>query len=442
MQDHVEGARFRNFVLIWVGQLVSDMGSALTSFALGVWVYLLTSSVTKFALISVSATLPAIVISQLAGTLVDRWNRRWVMIFSECGAALNTLVVALLLMTDRFAIGHVYIIVALNSCFGAFRWSAYSSSLTLLVHKRNLNRANGMVQAGQALSQTISPALAGLLLSVLKLQSVVLIDFATFLLAILTLSIAKIPQPATSESKTVGRSLLRETAYGWAYIYARRGLAALMVFFAAANLMVGAVSVLVTPMVLGFANPAVLGVVISVGGIGMLVGSLVMGAWRGRRRIDGIFLFTLVLGFSIVISGLRPSARLIALAAFIFFFALPIINGLTQAILQTKVAAEVQGRVFSVSGLIAWSSLPIAYLLSGPLADKVFDPLLAVNGPLAGSAGRVIGTGPGRGIGLLFILLGTATMLTTVAGYVYPRLRLMEQELPDAVADEVPEVQR
>jgi hypothetical protein len=194
--------------------------------------------------------------------------------------------------------------------------------------------------------------------------------------------------------------------------------------------------VLVTPMILSFTSAAVLGRVLSVAGAGMLAGSLLISVWGGpSRRVLGILGFTMLQGTILVAGGLWPSAMLIAATGFVFLFTVPIILGCSQAVWQSKVAPDLQGRVFAVRRMVAWSTLPLSYLISGPLADRVFEPLLAVNGPLAGSVGRLIGVGKGRGIALLLILLGLLVMMTAAAFSRYSRLRQLESELPDVLPE-------
>ena len=430
----------RLFIIIWFGQLVSLIGSGLTSFALGIWVYQRTGSVTQFALISLSTTLPLITISPIAGPLIDRWNRRWAMIFSDSGAGLSTLAISLLLAIGHLEIWHIYLVTAISSAFNAFQWPAYTATTTLLVPKQHLSRASGMTQLGRAATQLISPVLGGVLLGTIHLQGVILLDFVTFLFALFTLLSIQFPTAKTTTARKLGKgSLLRETTYSWLYLTARPGLLGLLIFFATSNFLVGVVQVLVTPLVLSFASPVVLGSILSIGGSGMLLGSLVMSTWGGpQRRMNAVFGFMLLAGLCILSAGLRPSASVFALAAFLFFFSLPIINASSQVIFQQKVAPDVQGRVFALNGAIAGAAKPLAYVMAAPLADQVFEPLMAANGPLAGSIGQLIGVGPGRGIGLLFIIMGMLTILETIAAYQYPRLRLVEDELPDAIADEVP----
>ena len=247
----------------------------------------------------------------------------------------------------------------------------------------------------------------------------------------------RIPRsPVPPEGETRRASLLRDAAYGWSYITARPGLLSLLIFFAITNFLTGMVLVLGSPLILSFASVRVLGTILSIAGCGMLLGSLAMSTWGGpKRRVRSVLGFALLTGLCAIVSGSRPSAKLIAVSTFIYSCSLPIVLGSSQAIWQSKVAPEVQGRVFAVRRMIAWSTLPLAYLAAGPLADRVFTPLLVDGGPLSQTVGRVIGVGPGRGIGLLFIILGSLVMLTAVAGYAYPRLREMEDELPDAVVE-------
>ncbi|MCU0532502.1 MAG: MFS transporter [Hydrococcus sp. Prado102] len=438
MGQHQKVTVARVFIFIWFGQLISLIGSGLTSFALGVWVYQRTGSVTQFALISLFTALPLIAISPVAGAIVDRSDRRWIMILSNAGAAINTLAIALLLATNRLDVWHVYLTVVLKSTFSAFQWPAYTASTTLLVPKQYLDRASGLIQLGRAGSQLVSPVLGGLLLVSIQLQGIVLLDFLSFLFALVTLLGVRFPKAKTVIAPKKGKgSLLQGTVYGWRYLTARPGLLGLMIFFAAINFLVGVVEVLVTPMVLSFASAATLGTILSFGGIGMLAGSLLVSMGKGfDRRIRVLFCFMLSSGLCIAIAGLRPSIPLFALATFLFFLGLPPINVSHQVILQRKVVPDLQGRVFSINAAIAGASLTLGYAIAGPLSDRVFEPLMAVNGPLAGSLGQLIGVGEGRGIGLMFVVMGMLTMLATVLAYQYRPLRLVEKELPDVITDE------
>jgi hypothetical protein len=195
------------------------------------------------------------------------------------------------------------------------------------------------------------------------------------------------------------------------------------------------VQVLLTPLILSFATAVELGSVSSAAAAGALVGAVGLSVWGGpRRRMGLIFALMVVQGCLLVVGGLEPSVRLVALAAFTFMVTVPLIGGTNQAILQSKVAHQVQGRVFGMAGFIAVSTLPLASALAGPLADRVFEPALAPGGALAATVGTLVGVGPGRGIGFLFVLLGAMVVVVVSLAFLNPRLRRLESELPDAPA--------
>jgi DHA3 family macrolide efflux protein-like MFS transporter len=426
------------FPIVWAGQLVSLVGSGLSSFALGVWLFERTGSITQFTLVGLFAVLPRVLLSPLAGALVDRWDRRRTMILADAGAGLATLAIALLLLAGRLEVWHIYLAVGISAAFGTAQWPAYAAATTMLVSRENLGRANGMVQLGQAVSEILAPALAGVLLLTLGLGGIILIDFVTFLVAIATLLPIRFP-PARATTGGVERqeTLWHEMAHGWRAIRARPGLAGLLVFFAAVNFLWGMVGALIAPMILGFTSSDVLGILVSIAGAGMLAGSLVMSVWGGpQRRIEGVLRFELLSGLCFLLIGLRPSFWPIAVGVFGAHLTIAIVYGSNQAIWQSKVAPDIQGRVFATQQMVARSAAPLAYLLAGPLAERLFEPLLAPGGALAGSVGQVVGVGPGRGIGLLFVVMGVIKVIVSSAGYLHPRIRLVEDELPDAVMGE------
>lgn len=426
----------RIFTFIWIGQLFSLIGSGLTEFALGVWVYQRTESATQFALITFFIALPHIVISPLAGALVDRWDRRWAMILSDVGAGCCTLIVALLLFTGRLEIWHVYVAVLASSTFGAFQFPAYSVVMTMLVPKEHLGRANGMVELAWAAGRIISPLLAGLLVAAISIEAVILIDVATFLFALGALLVVRVPNPEPTSGDAEEEGILRSVRYGWAYIAERPGLRGLLLFFLAVNFSLGFFQALFVPLILSFASTETLGITLSVGSSGLLIGGLLMSVWGGpRRRIHGVIGLGVPFGLCLLLTGVQPSVTLIAVASFVFFLLQPIINACDHAIWQSKVEPDVQGRVFAMRRTIEMSSALLAYLIAGPVIDYLFAPLLAADGPLVGSVGQLIGVGPGRGIGLLFVLLGLMPIGTALWAYLSPRVRLVEDELPDVVAD-------
>ena len=433
MEQRAVAKRMRVFIIIWLGQLVSLVGSGLTSFALGVWVYQRTGSVTDFSLISLFTTLPLVLVSPFAGAFVDRWDRRKTMFYSDLGAGISTIAIALLLFSGRLELWHIYLATAVSSICKAFQLPAYTAASTTLVPKEHLHRVGGLTQMGQSVAELASPVLAGILVVTIQIQGVLLIDFCTFCFALITLLIVKFPRYESTNVDAIKKSsLLGDISSGWHYITTRPGLLGLQILFAATNFLQGIVEVLATPLILSFVSPAVAGSILSIGGSGMLFGSIVMSIWKGpKRRVNVVFGFLFLNGLSMIVAGLRASPALFTLAVFLFCYGLPMINGSNQIIIQRKVPLDLQGRVFALSKMISGISFPVAYLVAGPLSDYVFEPLMAVNGPLADSIGQIIGIGKGRGIALLFIVMGTLTMIATVIAYQYPRLRRVEDEIPD-----------
>lgn len=435
-QEHAAQG-MRAFMTIWLGELVSVIGTGLTGFSLGVWVFQRTGSPTLFALIALFTTLPGILVSPVAGTLVDRWDLRKTMLFSDMGAALATLAIALLLMADRLEIWHIYVAMSVASIFTAFQRPAYKVAATLLVPQEQYAQASGLMQAGFGSQFIISPILAGLLIGPIGIQGIILVDFITFFVAVFTLMLVRIPRAAATSEGSVGKgSLLRETAQVWHYLKARPGLIGVLAVLTVGNFMISFVAVLAAPMMLTFTNPTVLGITMSTAGMGMLIGSIVLGVKGGPRRlVRGMTLCMLAGGLGVALMGLRENVVLITAACFIFFFTMPFVQGCHETILRKKVVHDIQGRMFaSTSGLIMLAST-LAYVLAGPLSEYLFEPLVAPGGPLAASVGSVIGTGPGRGIGLLFLVAGTLAMLVTLLGYLHPRVRNLETELPDVITD-------
>ena len=428
----------RVFLITWIGQTVSLIGSGLTSFALGVWVFERSGSTTLFALIGLCAVLPRILLSPLAGAVVDRWNRRQVMAFSDAGAGLSTVVAIILLVSGRFEIWHVYLVASVNAAFSAIQWPAYMATASMLVAEDHLGRANGLMQFSQAAAEILAPALAGGLTPLIGLEGVMLIDSATFIFAVISLILVRFPKPEAISIDDSGiDSFWEQLSFGWKYISRRQGLLGLLGFLAAVNFLWGMVGALIVPMVLSLGSSQSLGAVLSIAGLGMLVGSLAMSAWGGpRRRIYGVLFFEMFSGVCFLLMGASASFWPVAVGAFGAHVTIAIVYGCNQAIWQRKVAPGVQGRVFAGQQMLVRASAPLAYLLAGPLADKLFEPQLSAGGALSASVGRIIGVGPGRGIGLLFILMGVIKIVLPLIGYLQPHIRLVEDELAGALSGE------
>ncbi len=426
----------RAFAALWFGQVVSFIGSGLTSFALGVWVFQKTGEITQYALISMFFVLPGVLLGPLAGTLIDRWDRRTTMLISDIGAGLSTLSIAVVYSLGALQIWYIYLAVFMSGAFGSLRMPSMMAAMTQMIPKKNFGRASGMMEIVQIGEYLIAPVVAGGLMGSIGLTGVIMIDFSSFIFAVTVLMLVHIPHTTTTAEGRAGRgTLLQEMFYGWKYIQARPGLAALMLLFAISNFTTEMTVVLFTPLVLSFANTTQLGLAMSLSSSGFLAGGLLMSIWGGpKRRVRAVIVCMILLGVFSALIGLRASVNLIIVSGFLATFCVPILSSSNQVIWQKKVAPDVQGRVFSIRRTITLATPLLTYVIAGPLADRVFEPMMAVNGPLAGSLGQVLGTGAGRGIGLLFVCMGLLLALVTAIGCLFPHLRQVEDELPDAVS--------
>lgn len=431
---------FRAFVILWGGQFVSLTGSAFSSFALGVYIYQLTGSAATLGLIYALASLPFVFASPFTGSLVDRWGVRRALLVGNVGGLLVMLVLAVLLVTDAFTSWHVGVIVAFLAVLSALQVPAFEASVALLVPKRHLGRANGMRLIALATSQVLAPAAAGFLLLVIGIDGIVLMDCVTFGAGIFSLLWVRIPRAGREDAATaVGLpTLLADFGQAWRYVAARRGLLALLVFLAALELCAGFVDLLLTPMILAFASPGALGTVLSIGGIGMAAASVAMTAWGGpRRRVRCVLGFTLVLAVATMVGSLRPNITLMAVAAFVFMGGLAVVIGSNRSLWQTKVEPQLLGRVMALQNMVAAIPHLCSFALAGLVADQVFLPLVGRDRVRSPLLAMVVGDGPGRGFALLMMVMGLLLALCVVLAYLHPRLRHLEDELPDVTVEDV-----
>jgi len=426
----------RAFVVVWIGQVVSLLGTAMTTFALTLWTYQVTGKATPLAMVGFFFVVPIVFLGPFVGVLVDRGNRKLLMMLSDLAAALTTVIVLILYATHSLQVWHLYVTATLSGIFQGFQWPSYSAAISLMLPKEQYGRANGMLEMAGSGSRVLAPLLAGALIGPLGLIGVLIIDLISAAVAIGTLLFVHIPQPPRTEAGLEGQgSLLKETAYGFRYIFARPSLLGLQAVFLVGNLFSGLGWAVFAPMILGRTgnNQMILGSVESAGAIGGGIGGLAMSAWGGpRRRVHGVLLGWFCAGLvGDMVLGLGQALPTWAVGAFLGAFFVPIINGSNQAIWQAKVAPDVQGRVFTARQFIAWLVMPVSQLLAGPLVDHVLEPAMAESGSLAPVFGWLVGTGTGAGIGLLFACTGLLAALTGLSGYLFPVVRNAEGMLPD-----------
>ncbi len=424
------------FIVVWLGQIVSVLASGMSGFGLSLWMYKQTESATAMGLMQVAFITPFLIMSPLAGVMVDRYSRKLMMMVSDLAAVLGTSLILVLFALGRLEFWHLYIAAILNGIGNTFQWPAYSAAISTMVPKEQLGRVNGLMSLMEAGPGVVAPLLAGALLPVIGLTGILAIDVVTFFFAIGALAAVHIPQPRQSEEGKKARgNLAKEAAFGFRYIFARPSLLGLQLVFFAGNLFSGIGMTAWAPMVLARTNQnsVIFATVQTVGAVGAVVGGILMSAWGGfRRRVHGVLGGWVYAGvFGMAILGLKFGLPVwvagMALGALVH----PLMNGSNQAIWQSKVPPDLQGRVFSARRLIAWLTNPISPIIGGVLADFVLEPAMRSEGPLTRLFGWLVGTGPGAGMGLLMVACGVAMSLVGVAGYFVPAILYAEDRLAD-----------
>jgi MFS transporter, DHA3 family, macrolide efflux protein len=436
----------RAFWLVAIGQFISLTGSAMTQFALGIWVFQQTGQATPLAGIAVANALP-IFLSPVIGALVDRWNRKLTMMISDLGAGIVTIMLFFLFSTGNLQIWHLMLGAFISSLCGMFQWPAYSAAISVMVSKEQYTRANALQGLAESASGILAPSLAAALLvgvviggqqiiPALGVAGIMMLDIVTFIAAIGALLIITVPQPERSATGAKAQSSFwSEMSFGFRYIFTRPGLLGLQLVFMFGNLFAGIGGTLLVPMILSRSdnNEQILGLVTSMFGIGGIVGGLLLSLWGGpKRRVNGVLMGHILssLGGTLLF-GLGRIAPIWMFAAFFTSFVIPALNGSNQSIWQAKVPPDVQGKVFAIRRMIAWGANPLAALLAGFLADQVFEPAMREGGTLVPLFSGLVGSGPGAGMALIFILVGICGALVGAAGYLVPAIRNVEDDLPD-----------
>lgn len=428
----------RPFLTIWGGQVASLIGTSMTRFALLVWAWETTGRATAPSLLLFFGIGATVLFSPLAGVLVDRFDRKRMMIVSDLGAGLSTVALVVLMATGQLELWHVYALAAVGGAFETFQFPAYAAAVTMLLPGRHYARASGMVSMAQSGSMILGPPLAGAMLPYTGYLPILLVDLATFLIAVTALATVRIPAPPPSAAGAgVVGGIVRQMAYGFRYIAERRGLLGLQLLLAAGNFLLVFGVVLRAPFVLARTggDELALGQVMAAAGLGGALGGLLLAAWGGpARRIRGVLGGLVLSSVGNLALGLGREVAVWMVGGFLYPFFLTMTNGLNQAIWQSKVEPDVQGRVFATRRLIAQATLLPAMLVAGPLADRVFEPALAAGGPADGWLGSLVGTGPGAGMGLLIAATAVLALAVTLGGSASRTVRRLEDDLPDHAA--------
>ncbi len=424
------------FVTITIGQLVSTTGAALTSFAVPIWLYTQTGSVTNLGLLWALVLLGGVVILPVAGALVDRVDRRRIMIIASATAGGVQLALALFLLNGIHPLWLIYLMVPLGSIAGSFQRIAYQSSIAQLVPKQYLGHAMGLAQISNGFAQLLMPVIAAGLLAVVELHGILLIDMAGYLLAIVGLLLVRFPDLLGWRPR---EPLLTAIRNGLRYSWNHKGFRTMLAYFALANVFLAPAMVLMTPLVLSFGTVTDVAQVALAEALGAVCGGIAMALWGGpkNRRMIGVLVGNMGIATGCLIMGLRPVFVVVAVGVFLMAMSMSMSQGIYATIVQVKVPQRFHGRVFALNQTITWSTLPLGFALLAPLAVGLFEPMMVPGGSLADSVGQLLGTGEGRGTGLAYVVFGLLMLAVNFGGLSLRLLRRFDTEVPDSLPDDL-----
>ncbi|MBU7586545.1 MAG: MFS transporter [Nostoc sp. TH1S01] len=438
MSQSSNPSSMRNFLTIWAGQVVSTIGSSMSSFAIAIWAWEITGKATTLTLVGFFGLLPSIAIASISGAIIDRFNRKLLMMVGDTVAVVMTITMMLLYLTNHLQIWHLYLSSAIVGTFNQFQSLAYSASLSLLVPKKHYTRVSSLEFVSGYGSDIIAPALAGYLYQIIGLLGIWLIDISTFAIAISSLLFARIPQPPQTDEHQNPTHIWQGLGFGLRYILVRKSLLALLTITFLFQFAHDIGDSLYSAMILSRTgnNTVILGSLAAAAGFGGVTGAIIISTWGGfKKKINGVLLGMIGAGLSKIVFGLGRTPWTWIPAQFCSSFNFPFKGSSDNAIWLAKVDPNVQGRVFAAHSLVMQCGSAAAYLIAGPLADKVFTPALTASDGRSGIFATIFGTNAGAGIALLYVICAVCMLLVGCAGFYITQLRDIEKILPDHNAE-------
>lgn len=404
----------KKFMTIWTGQLISNIGSGMTVFALSIYVYQLTGNVTSVSIVTLLAYLPTILLSPVGGILADIFDRRLMMICGDFFSAFGLLYILISINTGHTGILPIAIGVTINSVFVSLLNPAYKATVTDLLTEDEYVKASGLMQIAGNAKYLISPAIAGIILAYSDIRVILIIDILTIIVTILVVALVRRnihklkprPRPRPRQGKI---KLYKEFKEGVQYISKDKGVTNLVFLMALVCFFIGFVQILIIPLLLSIGSIKTAGFIQTISAIGMLVSSVIISAIGIKKHYSKILILSLIAcGCFMGLIGTSTSIAFILASSILFFATLPVVNTCADVLIRVRIPNEVQGRVWGLISLFTQTGYVVAYLICGILADNVFGPMMEENSILAGGIGKIIGIGEGRGIGLMLIIAGVS----------------------------------
>ncbi|MBA4538401.1 MFS transporter [Bacillus aquiflavi] len=409
----IEGG-FKKFLILWFGELISNIGSGLTAFGLGVYVWQMTHSAVDVAMVEMAALLPMILLAPAAGVLADRFDRRLLMMLGDIVSGFGLIVMLVLMLTGDIQVWQICLCVGFSSVFSALLDPAYKATITDLLTEEEYAQASGMVGIASSSKFLISPIIGGLILAVSSMEVILIIDILTFVVTVIAiLSVRKSLAVKAQVKKEL--DFFKDLKEGWLIIVESKGVMLLIVLVSVLMFYMGIIQVLSKPMILSFTNEKTTGILQTIVACGMMVSSILIGKGILKRNFVNVMVGSFIVsGITMAGFGATTSIPVIIISGFLFFASLPFATTCIDVLIRKSIDNDKQGRAWGLISLISQLGFVVAYVIAGVLADYVFNPALVEGGVLADTVGKIIGTGETRGIGLLIILAGLGLIITAL----------------------------
>ncbi len=360
---------YKKFIILWLGELISTIGSGLTAFGLGVYVLKTTGSATSMALVTLCGFLPSLLLSIFAGVLADRYDRRLMMVLGDGLSGMGILFILVMMLINKCDLWHIYAGVLISSTFSSLMQPAFNATITDLVGKENYTKASGLVSIAGSSRFLISPLLAGILLSYFDIEILLIIDICTFIITVGVTLVIKRGITTINYSEEVNLNFYKE---GFKVLFSNRGILALVIITSFINLFMGFIQVLSESLILDFASSRVFGICESICASGMLVSSILIGAIGIKKHHTNKLAFALIMaGFAMIGFGMTDNIYIISVFGFLFFLTLPVANTVLDYLVRSNIDKKKQGRVWGVIGFLSQIGSVVSFAICGVLADAI-----------------------------------------------------------------------
>ena len=398
--------RIRQYLLLWLTQMLSGLGSGMTGYALVIWSYGQEGSALKTALLMVCSYAPYVVCSIFAGALSDRWDKKKTMLVCDALAAVSTVIVWALIKTESLQIWHLYAVNVFSGLMNTVQQPASEVATTALLPEEYYQRVGGLSYLSSSVNGILKPILATAFLGLFGLDAVLTFDLITFVVAFMALLLfIRIPETPKSDAPA---SLIEEAKQGLSWLRQHAGILHLMLFLAAINLVASMYDAAFPAMMLSRegGSEQVMGTVNAVIGLSTLMGSLLATAMKPPKSRVKVIMATLFVSMCTenLLLALGRSGWVWCVGGFLGWFFIPLMNANLNAIMRLQIPIELQGRVYAARNSLQFFTIPVGFFLGGALVDYTFEPLMAAQ-PMTSVLTRLFGTGKGSGAACFFMVL-------------------------------------